>query len=514
MKFSKDYFVAIIFLLFTLLGSAYQSLYIYDSFHWVINQSSLDLFTDKIPYKDFFIHYGFLFTLINGLVLNIFNNDLISTMIAASVFYCLGNFNVYLISKRFLDKNLSIYIPVILFLLHPFANHPWPNYQFYFFLTLSILFFYKNNAFGSFLAGFFLSFSSLIYENFLYLCPLIIVTLLLITVDQKKRALLLLGFILPLSIFHTYLYFNDLHFYWYKTFTLNNIFLEIYDTNLVSLILNFIVNFTKLSIFNFFTESYFLFFYLITIINLLFIINFILKFFKKQKFTNTEINLFIISLISLITLTSALHKINIFRFSTGPSIGLIVIIYFINKYFFNFKNYIIALSVLFIASSSVVPIKQSNNKFFPNFEEINSNYSIKNFKYFNNQRWSNDTWKTLTEIDKYSAEFSECKNIDKFINFTNDGFVYMIANQYLYSKQYVFWYDNKRYYKLLFKNYNVDMKDLLQNINFNQNTILFISSKNLSYLKKNFYTNNLNIIDLPYSFKHKRIHLVYPNKCI
>ena len=55
-------FILLTFFLISNLGVFYQGQFIYDSFHWgLVAQSALNLLKDDIlPYKDFFIHYGFL----------------------------------------------------------------------------------------------------------------------------------------------------------------------------------------------------------------------------------------------------------------------------------------------------------------------------------------------------------------------------------------------------------------------------------------------------------------------
>ena len=53
-----------IFFLISVTGSIFQAKYTYDSFHWgLVSQSALDLLDNKTPYKDIFIHYGFVSTL-------------------------------------------------------------------------------------------------------------------------------------------------------------------------------------------------------------------------------------------------------------------------------------------------------------------------------------------------------------------------------------------------------------------------------------------------------------------
>ena len=96
MKISLDFKVAIIFFLISFLGSIFQSFYTYDPHHWVILQSSIDLLSGQTPYKDFFIHYGIIHTLINSFGLYVSNNDLLSAMVISSLFFASGNFLIFI----------------------------------------------------------------------------------------------------------------------------------------------------------------------------------------------------------------------------------------------------------------------------------------------------------------------------------------------------------------------------------------------------------------------------------
>ena len=155
MKLTLDIKIAIFIFFLSLVGTIFQSLYIYDSFHWAVIQSSVDFNNGLLPYKDFFVHYGPLHTLNNSLALYFSNNDLISTMVLSGISFSLGNILIFLISKKVFDLKFSIYLPIIIFLLHPYSNQPWPNYQFLFFIHALVISFLQKN-FYLFLSGFFI----------------------------------------------------------------------------------------------------------------------------------------------------------------------------------------------------------------------------------------------------------------------------------------------------------------------------------------------------------------------
>ena len=97
MKLTLDIKIAIFIFFLSLVGTIFQSLYIYDSFHWAVIQSSVDFNNGLLPYKDFFVHYGPLHTLNNSLALYFSNNDLISTMVLSGISFSLGNILIFLI---------------------------------------------------------------------------------------------------------------------------------------------------------------------------------------------------------------------------------------------------------------------------------------------------------------------------------------------------------------------------------------------------------------------------------
>ena len=155
--------------------------------------------------------------------------------------------------------------------------------------------------------------------------------------NSKKKYHLLLGFLLPQAIFHLYLYTNNLHSYWIKTFWLNEIFLIIYDVTLFELVYEYLKNFFTKSFLNFFSEPYYFLFFVILITNLYFFINFI--FFKEKNYRSKKLHifLFILSILCLFSYGSTLHKLNIFRFSTGPVIGVVVMFYLLKGIIQNIK---------------------------------------------------------------------------------------------------------------------------------------------------------------------------------
>ncbi len=513
---SKNYFISIVLIFFflSLLGSIFQSFYIYDPFHWGIAQSSIELFSTSKPYKDIFIHYGFLYTLTNSIILHLSNNNLIYTMYISAFFYSMGNFVLcYIAFKNFKIKT-AYFLPLILFLIHPFANHPWYNYQFYFLVVLSLFFFLKEAKHHFFFSGLLLSLSCLVYENFIYLFLLLILIIFFVKRNFNKNIFLFIGFLIPQLLFHSYLFSLDLHKYWLKTFWLNEIFLQIYNLSFFELIFSYFNNFFIKSILSFLSEPYYLLFFLIFIFNTYFAVNFLYKKVIKNETKNFNINLFIISIICLFTYAATLHKLNIFRFSTGPIIGIIVLLYLAENNMPKIKNYLLITSLVILGSNTIVPIKQENNRYFPLFDDIKSNVSNNNVELFRSQKWRKETWNVIQEVENTSLQISEnCPEINNFVNFTQDAFIYMIAKQHINSSQYLFWYENKKFYKLLSGHFNIDMDLLIEDINQSKQGIIFFNLKDLHFFKKKINLKDFEIFEFPYSYQQKRKALILSKTC-
>ena len=170
------------------------------------------------------------------------------------------------------------------------------------------------------------------------------------------------------------------------------------------------------------------------------------------------------------------------------------------------------ISLLF--SSAFVPFKQENNRFFPNFEQVKLNYNEKNIDLFKSQKWSNETWSFILKIDETSKNIkTRCNNVEYFLNFTKDGFIYMISKKYLDTNQYIYWYDRTKFFEKLNNHFNSDMDKLLKKSIIEKNTLIFIDSRNISYLKKNFDLKNFKIKDLPYTYQQKSNFFIYPKEC-
>ena len=147
-------------------------------------------------------------------------------MVLSGISFSLGN-SIFLISKKVFDLKFSIYLPIIIFLLHPFQINLGQTTNFFFLYHAPCYFFFtKKFLFVS--LRIFLSLSSLTYENFLIISPLVLILYFWANHHLKDNLFifrLCYAFgILPFISIHF-----DLHSSWFKTFDLNSVFLELME---------------------------------------------------------------------------------------------------------------------------------------------------------------------------------------------------------------------------------------------------------------------------------------------
>ena len=107
-------------------------------------------------------------------------------------------------------------------------------------------------------------------------------------------------------------------------------------------------------------EPYWFLFLVIIVINMCFFLSL-----NKKKFLTYENDYLIYySVISLCAFSSAIHSLNSFRLATGSILGLISLIYFINKLKSEETKKIILLSIIIFLSLGINFKKSENNKLY------------------------------------------------------------------------------------------------------------------------------------------------------
>ncbi|MEH2382467.1 MAG: hypothetical protein V7K27_26870 [Nostoc sp.] len=305
-----------------------------DSFHTLMYAEALDIKRGLIPYKETFIYYGIMTSLIHTLSLSLFGERLMSVFIATGIFYSFSLFLSYKIFLKFLPKYAAFFSTFLIFLLHPYITFAWSNYYAYTFLSLSILiFFSKKSKINLFLSGFFLGLSFLCrYTSIQVILPpflLFFTHQIIFKINTEKTTLsrilfFSLGFIFPILLFLLFLFSNStLDDFWIQ----NKIMLEdgeygVTISNFVPKLLISIITFGEKT-----RDSRIIFFTIIFFWNLAALFYFLRKLFLKKNVTQDETLVMSCSIVTLFGYLNALHVYDLFRLINGSSLGIGVIIY-------------------------------------------------------------------------------------------------------------------------------------------------------------------------------------------
>jgi hypothetical protein len=424
--FKKNYlwfFFLIALLNFLYAINLYQ--YIYDGHHhgYMIT-NAIDLINGRLPYKEIFIQYGIFTTLIHVFALKIFSQNLIAINIITCLLYAL---TILLISLIVIKKTNIIYgllSLLIIFFNHPIPWLPWSNYYAFFFIILGFFLLLNLEKSYIFFSGIFFSLACLSRETYFSVISVIIFLITVYLIYQKKNKLifsLILGFIIPYSIFFFYLFYNNIFYDWISYLQLPKLYLSKYNIKIYQAILN--------GSFYIFFKTWIEILYkpqniiisLIVVINSLYFFNHF--FFKKKKLD------FYLLLISIATLTLTVIAISdeIFRLYTSLIIGIIPALNFI----FNIKNkenkIIILFLLIFISLYSFYFFPKGNRSQFEKLNKVNL-IENNNLRYFKYQKWSENDWEVLNQIDNITKTVKKKCKIEYGLNYTFDGFYYLILD--------------------------------------------------------------------------------------
>lgn len=159
---SNSYLLASILLcLVSVIWTIFQDRYQYDPHHWGLMLSNArDLSLGLKPYKDIFIQYGILTTLIQSAAFVSLGKTLSTITLITGIFYSAGLFLLFQLARQTLKKDSSaFYVLILAFLFHPLVVIPWANYIAFPFVILGLMLLLHTNQLNSktaFFSGFFL----------------------------------------------------------------------------------------------------------------------------------------------------------------------------------------------------------------------------------------------------------------------------------------------------------------------------------------------------------------------
>lgn len=111
-----------------------------DALHWgIMYANAIDLARGLTPFKEIFIQYGILTTMIQSIALILLGNKAISIGIVTGLFYSANLYISYRLWQKILPKNLACFSAILMFLIQGYIIYPWPNYFAYTFFLLCLL---------------------------------------------------------------------------------------------------------------------------------------------------------------------------------------------------------------------------------------------------------------------------------------------------------------------------------------------------------------------------------------
>jgi hypothetical protein len=527
-KISNNYLIIIPII--SLIGGIWQGQYTDDGYHWgFIFSNALDLIDGKVPYKEIFLEYGILTTIINSVILLIFNKNILSLMLITCIAYSLTIFLIALITQNFTEgKYYGFLSTIIIFMIYPWPVSPWPNFTSFFFTTLFCYLYLSEKKKYSLLAGTSLALAYLtfttVYNIIIILFLLIILIFILIYRKKlmldfiKKNILVSFGFLIIFLPFILYLFYNDLFTVWASYQKIPFILADKHNLPIYGKILDYIYFLFIYSFKNFIYEpqiSVFLFFFLS---NIALTIKLLINFNKDKKFTSLNLNLFVINILILcLNIYAQLSDID--KLATSLLLG-IVPLYILIDSFNNYENKIISnfiilsisiFSILFAFGLENAENDASRSAYFKDLKNMENKFKSNEISYFSKQKWSKNSWNTLNKFMHFQKKIKNNCNVNYGANLTINTFYYSLLEYEKIQLIPFFFKDLDG----LFRNYfepNL-IRELQREIDKN-NIIIISSENNDKYLNLQEYADPKKIDLNAYNDKISEfLYIYYPKKC-
>jgi len=466
--------------------------------------NAYELLDNKIPYKEIFIQYGILTTVLHSISLKIFSLNVISIFYVTCFIYSISIIFFYIVVKNNSNENFGLFSVICLLLIHPFVNHPWHNYITFLFLLMSLFFLQNVGNKAKIISGIFFALAVLSYEKFFLIFFIFLLTIFFVGIKNKslkKFNLFTLGSIIPLIIFFSFIIKKDIFSDWLNFSSISDLYL---NENYIILILNFIKKIFTYGVFNFVYEPYWLFFFSLIIINSIFVF---ICIFKKDLLKKQEFILYC-AVISLACFSSAIHSFNSFRLATGSILGIMVLIFYLQKITNNDTRYALVVSILIILCLGINLKKSENNKLYI-YTNVDDHYKSNKIKFFESFRWKDDTWKNLIFLEnKIKKIKNQCPSIQYAVNFTNDSYYYLMLTKSFETFQKMPWFNRKK----IFDNKTMELVNPFFKNNYEkaikEKSAIIITNDSLYSIK------NYNEIKIPYSYVHKNNKILIPSNCL
>lgn len=431
----------------TVIVSLWQAQYTVSPLEWGLMLSNAkDLAGGQIPYKQIFIQYGYLTTIIHAIAYILLGNNLQSLMTITSIAYAIGLFLIYRVAVRAqLTRLQSLSILLIYFLFHPVVIYPWSNYIAFPLLLLGLNFNLesKGRVTYSLISGLFFGLAILTREG---LAPAIIIFILscgffqfIIKKDfreiTKSTLIELFGMSIPIAMFIIYLVSNDLLGYWQKmAWDVPKVYTEVMFPHMRgfniwrpwSMISVFYPLFDQIKHSFIVFEPRWMLFGLIVLVNIIILLKGVLS----RYYVSTNLVSIKIAAFSLLLISSTLHLPEVFRVATGSAVGLINIWLLLRNYKYRLFFYWILCMMLVLTSVTTTSGYKfsTTNYFFPTKSQINTAISMSDLADFNGQKWPPTVHRYYLDIAQdLNLIKLKCPTVIYSHNDSHDAFLQIIS---------------------------------------------------------------------------------------
>lgn len=417
---------------FVVAFSVWQGAYNSDAHHWgLMLSNATDLLAGRIPYKEIFIQYGILTTLIQAGALALTGPSLRSLILVTALAYATGLLLIYFLSLRASSsRRLALYAFATATMLHPLAIYPWSNYIAFPFLVGGTLLALNMSASAgtAFCAGLLLAMAVLSREGLLPAVLLFSLAATLLGIIRPvaagagpRRFLVCfwVGFTIPIAMFFAWLWQTDLYRYWhiigvqlprmYAGFFLKDGVIGS-ALDLAGYLLGGVLGKNS--------RIRFLGFIALAAGAV------ILAYMARHRSVRDRNDLFLLAWFSALLLSASLHLNEIFRLATSITIGTVLVYMVAARW--RLENWTFWIFFLIFAVS--IDEHKGGNYFFPKAEQRSAATSAADMPFFSGQRWPAATFDFYRSFrnDMELLRQDDC-GIRYFANETTDAFLAILA---------------------------------------------------------------------------------------
>lgn len=492
--------------------------------HGLILDSALQYNDGKIPYRDFFTFYSYLSIFINNIILKIFGFNNLNLQIFYSFIYSFSFILLYFLGSSFYSKKVCFIAVSFMFLIHPVISYPWENYILFFLLLISLIFFFSSKKKLQLFSGILFGLVSILREGtilyiIIFFFSIFIISYLKLNQEFSRKynlrkvfCILLLFFIIIIFYLQFLNNHEILNIFYTNYIKTPSVFLQSYNYDYIYLIKRFLNFFFFESYKNLFNKNYYIIFSIILIFNFIYFLNFIYKIIKK-KISYKEINIFLLSLLSVLFISLSIHEINTFRLICGSYIGIYVFFYYIDNLKYRSELYFVIFLFL-LSDFNLINKTYDNNIAFKTSNQIDTFEKVDKLFFIQNNFFEKGTINNFKISQNLIKNIKDKCNINYSINLQKDIYFKILLQRVFENNQYFPWYVNAHREKTFIKEFDPMFYSKIKK-KYDDGDFVLISDRSLlSDINFNFINyKDINIFELPFNYNHKTKIIIYPKKC-